>query len=87
MQKSPALPIRATHNRATASTPRSWHNRNRALLERILAGLRAVEWPAPCRSTVALRSYAHAHQVMAVHSGHRCPRYRMAADYAMEVRP
>ena len=82
-----ALPQRVPHNQAMASTLHVWHTRNRALMERIAAGPRALDWPEQCRSEDAIRGYAHAHQVMAVHVKHHCPRYTMAADYAVEARP
>lgn len=87
MQKNPALPVRPTHNQAIAATLQIWHSRDRSLLERVLAGLRALERPGACRSTDPLRGYAHAHQVMAAHATHGCTRYRIAAEYAAEVRP
>ena len=80
------LPQRMPHNQAMASTLQVWHTRNRALMERIAAGLRALDWPEACRSENPIRGYAHAHQVMAAHAGHGCPRYRLAADYAVETR-
>lgn len=81
------LPRRTPHNQAMVSALHVWHNPNQGLTERVLAGLRALDRPVGCRSTDALRGYAHAHQVMAAHAGHHCPRYRLAADYAVEVRP
>jgi hypothetical protein len=89
----PPLPVRRPVNRAMAATLRYWYTsgrNNRALLERIAAGLRALPdtYSADhCRSDLPIRSYAHAHQVMAMHSEHRCDRYSAAARYAVRVRP
>ncbi len=87
MKEIHALPQRVPHNQAMATTLQVWHNRNRALMERIAAGLRTLDRPASCRSEDSIRGYAHAHQVMAAHAEHNCPRYRMASDYAAEARP
>ncbi len=80
------LPVRVPRNRAMAATIRLWHTRNRARLEAVAVGLRALDWPAVCRSQDPLRGYAHAHQVMAAHAKHRCPRYRMAGEYTRVAR-
>jgi hypothetical protein len=82
-----SLPIREPHTRERATTPRIWHTRNRGLMVRVLHGLRALDYPAACKSLQPLRGYAHAHQVMAAHARHRCPRYRMAGKYTMRARP
>lgn len=87
MKEIHPLPRRVPHNQAMATTLQVWHNRNLALLERIAAGLRALDWPVTCRSEDAIRGYAHAHQVMAAHAKHGCPRYQMASDYTAEARP
>lgn len=87
MPQSPALRGRIPNNQAGAAIRRIWHNRNRALMERIAAGLRALDRPPGCKSQDPMRGYAHAHQVMAVHAGHRCPRYDLAARYTQQVRP
>ncbi|MFI5719718.1 hypothetical protein [Nocardia sp. NPDC051750] len=70
-----------------ATTPQIWHSRNRGLLERIVAGLRALDHPAGCKTQNPMRGYAHAHQVMAVHAHHRCPRYVLAVRYTQQARP
>ncbi|MEU1527091.1 hypothetical protein ABZ413_33375 [Nocardia rhamnosiphila] len=83
----PTLPTRRPKNRPMAAPLRYWHTsrrRNRALLERITDGLRALPdtYPAHhCRSSEPIRGYSHAHQVMAVHAGHRCGRYTEAVQY------
>ncbi len=89
----PPLPVRRPVNRAMAATLRYWHTsprNNRALLERIAAGLRALPDTHPrghCRTDLPIRSYAHAHQVMAMHTDHHCDRYAEAARYAERARP
>ncbi|MFD4406525.1 hypothetical protein ACFWPH_27555 [Nocardia sp. NPDC058499] len=87
MTETPPLPTRTPGNQAMATTLQIWHNRNRALMERIAAGLRALDYPACCRSEEPLRGYAHAHQVMAAHARHRCPRYDLASRYTEQARP
>lgn len=55
-------------------------------LRRVAVGLRRLEiYPAACRWTDPLRGRSHAHHVMAIHAGHRCPRYSMAAEYVEAV--
>lgn len=80
-QELPKLPTRRTHNQSMAATIRLWHTRNRDLLERVAAGLRHLDYPAACKSTDPIRGRAHAIHVMADHAGHRCPRFRLAAQY------
>lgn len=87
MTETPQLPTRVPSNQAMATTLRMWHNRNRELMERITAELRALDYPDRCRSQEPIRGYAHAHQVMAVHARHRCPRYELAARYTQQARP
>ncbi len=86
-ETTPPLPTRMPNNQTTMATYATWHNRNRGLMERIAAGLRALDSPAVCRSQAPVRGYAHAHQVMAVHARHRCPRYDLAVRYAQRARP
>lgn len=87
----PPLPVRRTVPPATVGT--LWNTNCRshlALLERIAAGLRALpgsRQDCRCHADIPIRSYAHAHQVMARHSGHRCVRFEEAARYAEQVRP
>ncbi|MGI5223190.1 hypothetical protein [Nocardia sp. CA-290969] len=87
MTATPPLPARVPNNRNMATTLHIWHNRNRRLLQRIAAGLRALDHPAACRSQEPMRGYAHAHQVMAAHARHRCPRYDLAVRYTQQARP
>ncbi|MGK8522191.1 hypothetical protein ACRS6B_11835 [Nocardia asteroides] len=50
------------------------------------AGLRRLEiYPPACKWADPLRGRSHAHHVMAIHAGHRCPRYAMAVDYLKKV--
>lgn len=84
MTETSALPVRTSHR---AVTLQRWHTGSRHLLEQVLAGLRALDYPEMCRSQETPRGYAHAHQIAATHAKHRCPRYRLAADYTMEARP
>lgn len=86
MTETPPLPTRVSKNQAMATTLQIWHNRNRGLMERIAAGLRALDHPAGCRSPEPIHGYAHAHQVMGVHTGHRCPRYDLAVRYTQQAR-
>lgn len=94
MPEIPPLPVRTSTNRAMAATLKllqagtPWVTDDPNILRRVADGLRALDSPTPhCRSRDPLRGYAHAHQVMAVHAPHRCPRYEMAAEYAAGVRP
>ena len=87
MTEPPRLPVRVPANQAMATTLQIWHNRNLDLLHRLAAGLRALDHPVGCRATEPIRGYAHAHQVMAVHAGHRCPRYDQALRRAQQARP
>lgn len=75
MSELSTAPLRSATNRAMAATLRIWQAGDRA----------RVDWPAACWTDDALRGFAHAHQVMAVHIAHRCPRFQMAADYASEA--
>jgi hypothetical protein len=77
----PKLPTRGTHNQSMAATLRLWHTRNRDLLERVAAGLRHLDHPADCKSTGPIRGRAHAIHLMADHTNHDCPRFRLAAQY------
>ncbi|WP_459548826.1 hypothetical protein [Nocardia sp. X0981] len=93
-EERPPLPVRGSiHNQAIALARDLWQDDHQAtdisFLKRVAAGIRAIpDYPTPhCRSRDPLRGYAHAHQVMAVHAPHRCPRYEMAAEYAAGVRP
>ncbi|WP_416565102.1 hypothetical protein [Nocardia testacea] len=87
----PPLPTRPPRNRAMAAALRYWHSsraRDRALLERITQGLRALpdEFPSShCRSTVPIRGQSHAHQLMAIHARHRCGRYIEAVRFVGAV--
>lgn len=89
MKEIPPLPVRVPRNRSITATLRLWYAPDRSLLERVRAGLRALpDHPTPyCRSREEIRGYAHAHQVMAAHAAHRCPRYEAAAEYALRARP
>ena len=80
-QELPELPTRRAHNQSMASTIRLWHTRNRDLLERVAAGLRHLDHPATCKSTDPIRGRAHAIHLMADHTTHNCPRFRLAAQY------
>ncbi|MFI5715989.1 hypothetical protein [Nocardia sp. NPDC051750] len=68
------------------ATLQVWHSQDRGLIQRTLDGLRSLDRPATCRSTDPIRGYAHAHQVMATHATHHCPRYTVAAEYAQQAR-
>ena len=50
MTETPPLPTRISNNQAMATTLLIWHNRNRGLMERIAAGLRALDQSGGCRS-------------------------------------
>lgn len=80
-QELPALPTRRAHNQSMAATLRLWHTRNRDLLERVAAGLRHLDHPAACDNTDPIRGRAHAIHLMADHTKHNCPRFRLAAQY------
>ena len=89
-----ALPPQSVRRTATPATVETLWNTNRrshlALLERIAAGLRALprsRQDCRCHADIPIRSYAHAHQVMARHSGHRCTRFEEAARHAEQMRP
>ncbi|MBF6350377.1 hypothetical protein IU448_15325 [Nocardia flavorosea] len=86
MSKPTLLPVRTP---ARAATLQRWHNTNRGLIQRTLDGLRALDHPAGCRAGVGpINSYAHAHQILAVHAKHHdCPRYSAAMDYTQAIRP
>lgn len=80
-QELPELPARRTHSQTMATSIRLWHTRNRDLLERVAAGLRHLDPPPTCKSTDPIRGRAHAIHLMADHAKHRCPRFRLAAQY------
>ncbi|MFI6309521.1 hypothetical protein ACIBEK_05105 [Nocardia fusca] len=80
-RERPKLPTRRTHNQPMAATLRLWHTRNRDVLERVAAGLRHLDHPAACKSTDPIRARAHAIHLMADHTNHDCPRFRLAAQY------
>jgi hypothetical protein len=80
-QGLPKLPARRTHNQSMAATIRLWHTRHLDLLERVAAGLRHLDHPAACKSTDPIRGRAHAIHLMADHTKHDCPRFRLAAQY------
>lgn len=91
-----ALPVRAPHNLAMAATVRLWQSGMKwvtddpVILRRLAAGLRALPTHYPtsyCRARAPICGYAHAHQVMAVHAAHGCPRYEAAAAYVSAARP
>lgn len=77
----PKLPTRCAHNQAMAATLLLWHTRNIDILERVAAGLRHLDYPAACKSTVPIRGRAHAIHLMANHAKHGCHRFRLAAQY------
>ncbi|MBF6351955.1 hypothetical protein IU448_23485 [Nocardia flavorosea] len=86
----PFLPIRQPSDPAMAGTLRLWHAREAwvtddpAILRRLADGLRHLsdEHRADdCRSQEPIRSYSHAHQLMAAHADHTCIRYTTAAAY------
>ncbi|WP_280507189.1 hypothetical protein [Nocardia flavorosea] len=85
-------PLPARHPKYRAALLRYWptgRRHNRALLERITEGLRALpdDHPAShCRSMGQIRGYAHAHQEMAVHAPHGCARYLEAVRYVEATR-
>ena len=87
------LPTRAPHNRAMAATLQQLHAKTHFagsdmhLLQQLANGLRRLDTHGPCHYSDPIRGYSHAHHVMAIHAGHRCDRYQVAADYAMEARP
>ncbi|WP_280508706.1 hypothetical protein [Nocardia flavorosea] len=80
-QERPHFPTRCAHNQSRAATLRLWHTRNRDLLERVAAGLRHLDHPAPCKSTDPVRGRTHAIHLMADHAKHDCPRFQLAARY------
>ena len=80
-QERPRLPTRRTHNQSMAAPLRLRHTRNRELLERVASGLRHFDHPAACKSTDPIRGRAHAIHLMADHTKHNCPRFRLAAQY------
>ncbi|CRY80462.1 hypothetical protein SAMN05421776_107270 [Nocardia farcinica] len=85
-ERLPSLPVRTPATRPTYLYRfgcRSLH-----LLERVAAGLRALDDhypPAQCRTGGPIRSQAHACLVMDRHVAHRCPRFAEAAAYVAEV--
>ncbi|MFD4401196.1 hypothetical protein ACFWPH_00380 [Nocardia sp. NPDC058499] len=80
-QESPNLPVRTVSPRAV--TLQRWHTRNRQLLERVLAGLWALDPPARCRADITpILGYAHAFHVRDIHRRHHgCPRYVLADEF------
>ncbi|MGV9633223.1 hypothetical protein ACWDO0_03490 [Nocardia rhamnosiphila] len=80
IRQLPKLP-RRVHNQSMAATLRLWHTRNRDLLQRVATGLRHLDYPPACKSTDLVRGRAHAIHLMADHATHRCPRFRLAAQY------
>lgn len=80
-QERPHLPTRRAHHRSMAANLQIWHTRHLGLLERVAAGLRHLDHPAPCRSTDPIRGRAHAIHLMADHAKHDCPRFQLAARY------
>ena len=80
-QKRPKLPTRRAHNQSMATTLRLWHTRNLDLLERVAAGLRHLDHPTSCNSTDPIRGRSHAIHLMADHTKHDCPRFRLAGQY------
>lgn len=80
-QEFPALPVRQIHNQSMAATLRLWHTRNRVRLEHVATAFRFPELPAACKNTDPVRGSAHAIHLMADHARHRCPRFRLAAQY------
>ncbi|WP_280400219.1 hypothetical protein [Nocardia carnea] len=67
---------------------KAWITDDPRILRRIAEGLRTLDHPAPyCEYTDLIRGYAHAHQVMAAHAAHRCPRYEAALEYTERARP
>ncbi|MGW0006195.1 hypothetical protein ACWDT6_20425 [Nocardia grenadensis] len=94
MTEIPALPFRAPRNRAMAATlkllqaGKTWVTDDPKVLRQIADGLRNLDQPTThCRSQAPIRGYAHAHQVMATHAEHRCPRFETAAEFAARARP
>lgn len=94
MTENPALPYRAPGSRAMAATLRllhtgkSWVTDDPRVLRQIANGLRALDYPTPhCGNADPIGGYAHAHQVMAIHAAHRCPRYEAALEYTAKARP
>lgn len=67
---------------------KTWVTDDPRILRQIADGLRTLDHPTPhCGNESPIGGYAHAHQVMAVHAGHRCPRYEAALEYAAKARP
>lgn len=57
------------------------------ILRQVITGLRSLTLHGECLYADPIRDPEHAHHVMAIHAGHRCQRYQLAADYAIEARP
>lgn len=67
---------------------KTWITDDPGILRRIAEGLRTLDRPTPyCENGDSIRGYAHAHQVLAAHAAHRCPRYEAALEYTAQVRP
>lgn len=89
----PPLPVRRPVNRAMAATLRYWHTSHRR--QSRATGTNHCRAPRStchspnrhCRTDLPIRSYAHAHQVMAMHTDYHCDRYTEAARYAERTRP
>ncbi|GGL37714.1 hypothetical protein GCM10011588_60510 [Nocardia jinanensis] len=67
---------------------KTWVTDDPRILRQIADGLRTLDHHAThCRSQAPIRGYAHAHQIMATHAAHHCPRFDAAAEYAAQARP
>ncbi|MEU4314272.1 hypothetical protein [Nocardia sp. NPDC024068] len=92
----PPLPTREPSNPAIVATPRLWHTEtpfvtdDPVILRRLADGLRTLpgeHHTDDCLSRTPVRGHSHAHQLMAAHAGHHCPRYTTAAEYTTGIRP
>jgi hypothetical protein len=84
------LPTRAPNNRAMAATLKllQWQAPEPGLLRRMAADFGALNYPTrTCTCRDMINGYAHAHQIMAVHAEHRCPRYTAAYERTQQERP
>jgi len=84
MTETSELPVRTSYR---AVTLQRWHTNSRHLLTRVLAGLRALDYPDACRSQETPHGYSHAHLIADRHARHRCPRYQLAIAYRQAARP
>ncbi|MEU4836849.1 hypothetical protein [Nocardia testacea] len=91
----PPLPNRQPAGPAMVATlnhwqaGKSWVTDDPAILRRLAEELRGLPDDRPtndCRSCDPVRGRAHAHQLMAAHAGHDCPRYTTAAQYTTGIR-